>query len=48
MSYTEQLGEEAPLVNTMVHVMSPRREAPTVHPGREKATLPSVKMLKEL
>lgn len=48
MSYTEQLGEEAPLVNTMVHVTSPRREAPTVHPGREKTKLPSVKMLKEL
>lgn len=48
MSYTGQLGEEAPHVSTMVHVMSPRRETPTVHPGREKTKPPSVKRLKEL
>lgn len=48
VTYTEQLGEEAPHVNTMVHVMSLGRQAPTVHPGSDKAKLPWVKMLKEL
>lgn len=48
MTYTEQPGEEAPHVSTMVHVMSHRTQAPTVLPGRDKAKLPWVKMLKEL
>lgn len=35
-TYTEQLGEEAPHDNTMVHVVSLRRQAPTGHTGSDK------------